>query len=444
MFQPPREGQEGQEGTPPAALPPASERKYRFVDPAAFSKDEKNPVVVVVDRFGGAEFGFPRVDIDGDGAGDIASDKGDLAHGEVIAKFVEALLPEAKIIRVSWPVRHLDADTSDGVAVLEELSRLKKAGYRIDAVNLSMSPPVPLTFDRLSEIVGTEITPENVRDHKLGAFLKLLSWAATDPEKDVIKALAGAAFRVMTAMTQLSDTGVKVYVSAGNNGPNSINLYAFARGVTTVSAVDARGVESEYSCRSSLNERSARGDFNVREVFAGGRVVGLDFTGDGKVDIASEKLSGKGAYRDATIAAFAGKPVSEVVASDRESAAAIEAFKSDATALRIGARPAEVLLNLIPGRDSSFHKKLASPPRLYSVRTLLVGAGKTEAEASRAAEKFGDYLHPSGRMFRKNELGRIVFSYDASPHPGIWEIHGTSFAAPVAMCEDLAKKRARK
>ena len=85
------------------------------------------------------------------------------------------------------------------------------------------------------------------------------------------------------AIEEVSQTGTKVYVSAGNQGSNYFNIYGLAKGTIVVKALDENGIPiSRFS--HLLATASALGSYRMTKIM-GDNGIGFDIDNDGRIDI---------------------------------------------------------------------------------------------------------------------------------------------------------------
>ncbi|MBY0402673.1 MAG: hypothetical protein K2X66_02155, partial [Cyanobacteria bacterium] len=91
---------------------------------------------------------------------------------------------------------------------------------------------------------------------------------------------------ILRSIEALNTRGVQVVLAAGNNSPNTFNLYSLANGVKTVGAVAAPGGPVlDFSGNNALVKDFRPGAFPIRSVSLPNGQPGIDFTGDNKADV---------------------------------------------------------------------------------------------------------------------------------------------------------------
>lgn len=219
--------------------------------------------IAVVDNF------KDKLDIDGDG-------KGDISHGDLCCIFLKQSNPDAKIDR-------LDVSGGgsfgghDSAKLFDKLSQIANKGNNYyDGVSLSQSAEQaygngPLTADNLKNY-KSQINQEVKNDQEYGGIINKLE--------------------------EIAGNGTPVYTSSGNKS-DIFDYYSAAEGVTSVGAEYIEGTNKDKYSVNSLTDKLSNGEFTSYDVITQGgkdtgRVLGLDITGDGKVDVPVSMLSGKG------------------------------------------------------------------------------------------------------------------------------------------------------
>lgn len=156
-------------------------------------------------------------------------------------------------------------------AVIEDIT---KKGVKYDALNLSED--ISLPFATLSTVTGKKITPENISQYKAEIENLILS-----DDSGAMGDLRG----ILQKLDKISSHGVKIYISAGNEGKNNFNLLSLAKNVKSVGALDRWGSKASYSADNSLVNSWACGSSDVKKIKDSKGKIGFDFTGDGSVDV---------------------------------------------------------------------------------------------------------------------------------------------------------------
>lgn len=417
---------------------PTRKEELAFRDPAQERRGApggKN--IVVFDSFN-----EKYIDLDGD-------TKPDVSHGELVSMQILGVLPDANLIRYNTDLAltdyvhhntdffHLDkvpADLTERLTAqgFRQLAKEIKGGLSIDGVNLSQSSDKSIQINILAAATGLKLDHKNIKEHRPAIRDMIKKWATTpDPktltpiQKDLAKS-----WQVIESIEQVTEKNIPVYIAAGNEGQDSLNLYSFAKGTTTVGALTARGGRTQYSANHAMVDKTDQGTFNVVPISQDGRVIGYDLTGDNKADISARSLSGQGNFINPDIAKFAGKKPKDVQISPQD----LEQFKiafQDFLKSKKEGKPTR-FVELLP---KNIHDVLI-PMADYM---MAVGASKENAEI--AKEKKGDFMLFGGEAYRVDSQGKLFYTPDGSNQAAIWQIDGTSFSAPKALATMLKDKK---
>ena len=397
---------------------------FEVIDPSDFPKRSAEPVIVVIDQFK-----KKTVDIDGDQRMFSEESKADISHGEAVVAHLKMALPQAHIVCI-------ESEKTDDRKLLAELLKLKKSGHQIDAINLSRAiAHLTLTPSQWTAMTGVKVTKENLLEIRKEVKAKI-----AELSKIKYSPFAGA-HRTIVGLERLAANGVKVYIGAGNDGPEFISAYNFAEGTFGVRAVDANKIPSEYSAHNQLLNRTARGDFNSVPIRDNGRTLGYDITGDGTLDVRAARTSSKGTFTDPIIERFSGKRISDAVVSGAMRKRILDNHTHRWASVIKKNTPHE-LLKMISQPDD--RKRRVSPLEengIIPLKDMLLHIGYSEQEAEFARKQIGDYFHISGIVFRATKEGTLLHSYDGSNRAGVADVSGTSFATPTALAQDLRGKK---
>lgn len=197
----------------------------------------------------------------------------DISHGRAVKRFIEEGLPQAQIDTFDTK-----SDSSSEVnkqldAVLKDIEN----GKKYDALNLSMG--TVSSFADLSEIMGVQITPDNVAQKKDS----IREWMARQ------KGLKSQ--ETIQKLDEISSKGVSVYVAAGNHGKKIFSLYSLSKDVKTVGSLDGNGCKDSSCANNSLINSWGLGIFNINKTQNKKGQAGFDFTGDGSIDVYENETS---------------------------------------------------------------------------------------------------------------------------------------------------------
>lgn len=217
--------------------------------------------------------------------------KPDVSHRETVAIITRRQCPA---------VQFLDTIPKDG---------------QIDAVNVSVTQPVEM--DELAKLTGLPLTRGNLSSYKNQIEQMLLlpptpTKNSTAQEKeayteaylqkdDKFKSIIGNPdfFDTFRRLEDLSAEKIPVYISAGNEDPNStmsntVNLYNFVKNATVVGALDKNGNKTAYSTDNSLVTRWEKGSFNITQIRdKSGNIMGYNISDGDNVDVPVSQTTGR-------------------------------------------------------------------------------------------------------------------------------------------------------
>ncbi|MEI8388677.1 MAG: S8 family serine peptidase [bacterium] len=291
--------------------------KDKLIKPAiVFSKtadssvfEKKHPNVVVFDIYGDKSIPVDSYDL-----------TPDMTHGEAVGTYIKAQCPSANIIKRGKLTPNTEQETIeklenaktllykgseeekllfgedakkiienpdeimcfDATIALKELAKSVVRGEKIDAVNLSMGESVRI--NNLAKVTGLPLTKENLSQYKN----EIRKWFKNNKLPE-IKSCNDR----MESIEKITSGGIPFYVAAGNEGVNSVNLYSFAKGVTTVGALkEDRKTKTGYTVDNSLVSQWEQGDYPIDEVKdKNGKLIGYDINGDKKSEILAKDTS---------------------------------------------------------------------------------------------------------------------------------------------------------
>jgi hypothetical protein len=388
------------------------------------------PVFAFVDNIGPTSDG--RIDIDGDGTPDIA-------HGVVAAINLKSRMANARVLMVDSEASPAGSQNPQEVTrqgcqgrirAFQQLTERLNRGERLDGVNFSCAT-AGTTLTELGEVIGMDLSPtvmaglrgpqlQRTHEEIRQRLFRLADQADRVPMDDRTYRYAYYG-KVLQSMEAVSRRGVPIYVAAGNEGPNHLNLYSLAQGAISVGAVNARGERTVYTADDSTNPfvtRYAQGDFNIRAIRQNGQVSGYDINGDGRVDVPAHLVSGRGRFVHPTLSQLNGRPLSEVLLRPTELA------HLQSSGLN------EHSIRMVPELD----RRVMTVEQYGQLRGL-------DAQTVQRMKSQGDYTTWDGQWtFRLRQDGRLVYNPDGSALPAdalvVGANRGTSFAAPTRMTSD--------
>lgn len=186
-------------------------------------------------------------------------------HGEIVETIIRNIAPNAKIKRFNIEDKNGGISSQSIISSLKRICNLNKHGQKIDAVNMSFGCELPL--DALSHSDGMLTRSK---------FKNIISDARKDPYfKEQLKEVG-----------HLSKEGTQVFVSAGNDGPEYLNLTSLGKGAHVVGATDSKGDFAYFSETNPAVTEYNQGMFNVSPVKNKyGELQGYDITGSKKPEI---------------------------------------------------------------------------------------------------------------------------------------------------------------
>lgn len=181
-------------------------------------------------------------------------------HGDYVTKKLTAgLKDKIGVLAYNTNSHGINYDGKSPLAhAMEDLldkKRNKSYGDSIKKLNVSLANM--MSFDDFSEHVGKVIDFKNIFEKK-GEILDFLKTSTT------FKTI----YKTIETINKLVDSGVEVFIGAGNDGRKQFNLYALSK-AKIIGAANAKGVIDDYSSESSLVSAYARGTFGVLEHIEG-------------------------------------------------------------------------------------------------------------------------------------------------------------------------------
>lgn len=260
-------------------------KDFQYISKAA--PPRRPSKIAIVDRFSGPE---NFIDLNGDRIPEIA-------HGEVIQKIIKRYLPaeapEDTLVCIDI------GDHGIKAALKEVLHRVETLKEPIDFVNFSQQT-YGTTIEGLRELTGIE----DLNSHTLSAHaasirqrMFRLYWGidpiTTDLERNYCEH-----WDVIEGLENLTALGITVYVAAGNEGPQQVNLFSLASKVITVGAGSPAimpflrsDAPEAYSAVHSLVSIYEQGTFPVTEIRDSRNIpLGLNITGGQTIDIPLESV----------------------------------------------------------------------------------------------------------------------------------------------------------
>lgn len=208
-------------------------------------------------------------------------------HGEVIQNIMSARFSEYGI---KPEIISFDTKASAGIASLEgthaQLEKIINSKEKYDAINLSSGLIIP--YKKLSERLGKEVTPQNLKN-KTADIKKLLLSASQNPEVDIeSRRQYKEELEIIEDLETLTAKGVDVYVAAGNE-PECFNATTMARGVKSVGGFNEYGMPNTKFCTDSQVDVYGQSVYFPEMVKDKTGKIGIDYTGEGDPDFIFSK-----------------------------------------------------------------------------------------------------------------------------------------------------------
>lgn len=227
----------------------------------------------------------------------------DVAHGKVVERFIKEGLPDAQISEFDIKNAELPTALSNINNQLDNVLREIKNGKKFDALNISLSDNS--SFETLSEILGVRLSPWGTAKYRdeLRQIIKKGAQVSLDQNatEEEIKTHNNAVELndIITKIDEISSTGVNVFMSAGNTlrdtpgktFANNLNLFSLAKTYKTVGAKNERGSTADFSNYNDLVNEWEKGVFHFKTMTDKNGEEGIDYTGDGTIDIYKKDLS---------------------------------------------------------------------------------------------------------------------------------------------------------
>lgn len=214
--------------------------------------------------------------------------KPDVAHGEVVKRFIQEGLPQAQIDCFGVKSEEgNDAFLKSANAGLDSIIKKINNGEKYDALNISFSATT--YYSTISEQMGEEITPENIAQKK-DAIKKWMENEKTDQGLIEIK-------EMIKKLDVISSKGVPVYICADQGkhqktkGFQVFNLLTLTDNVKSVGLLNEKGDKSRYATDNSLITDWSQGEFKIQKKTDSDGKTGFDYTGDGTIDVYEEQTT---------------------------------------------------------------------------------------------------------------------------------------------------------
>lgn len=336
-------------------------------------------------------FSTRDVDINGDGTPD-------LSHGDVVVRTARAFNPDIQPVRFDVDIKPTDTVHQGHVKKLLQLHRLCRGivdgDQPVDAVNISVTQEMGLAS--IAGPGGKPIDAQSIVQYRRTLI---------DAMRDLGQL---ARYWTLRLMEGLVESGVPVYVSAGNSGKEHFTVENLAEGVFSVGATNAQGKKATYSGDNALVNRFAQGTFNITRTNDG-----FDLNGDGVSEVLNEEIATPTATSEAE--RFVGRHFSDVMPTE-----------SDLQVVNDGLERGQPFATIPLVRDRLF--QLSTLAQLFEPVPMLDHPREL------------GLVMPSGELisgFTIDRQGKVIYDPDESGRPKtVNHLWGTSFSSPAALGQD--------
>ena len=211
------------------------------------------------------------------------------SHGEIVEAFLGNEVETVGFDMNKYDVRDLEDSWQQFTLTLRELLESVKDGLKVSALNLSSGFSVPIDF--LGQVFGMKLNRFNLGENRESIKEKLFDLpsqskkveekvkkpyfkrkiarqrnvnAASIKEelKEFLKVLSRSKtlIEMIELIEGLKKLGIEIFISAGNNGPNMVNLLGLANDIYLVGSGNSRKAEP-YSCDNDLVNAYELGTF---------------------------------------------------------------------------------------------------------------------------------------------------------------------------------------
>jgi len=269
------------------------------------------PLVAII-----SNFDQKVIDIDGDNIPD-------LSHGDTISRIVKSFYPDIKIQELKIKNNKDGSfNMTEPILRLKELANAIDNEEKIDAVNISLGQEIEI--NTLRECTGLPLDRENLKDYKT----QIRNWLKNPSIPFAPKAILDLQhpgksdrliqeFKVFNqaieAIEQITNKGIPVYISAGNEGSEYFNILALAERSIPIGAQDSKGIKESFSADNSLINRFEQGIYNISPITDKNNLTtNYDLTGDNKPEVFSNEVSGG----ESKVKPYIGKQLNSVLAQE--------------------------------------------------------------------------------------------------------------------------------
>lgn len=202
----------------------------------------------------------------------------DVSHGYVTSNLIEQNLCNANVYKKEMSpslakILSNNKTTFESFATL--FSALSQKNKEFDVINLSCG--IDTKIKNLSKELNLELTAQNLAEKRQEIKQAMNNYKGNFK---IFEMTLDKIAQLINHLDTIASKGTKIYISAGNNGKEYVNLFNLANNTINVGALDSNGEKAIYSSDNSLVNRWENGDVFFKKV-----EDGYDFTGDSIADI---------------------------------------------------------------------------------------------------------------------------------------------------------------
>lgn len=208
-------------------------------------------------------------------------------HGELVQKVLTRGL-EDKIGVLAYDIQNNNniKEALNDILAKKRESHFNKYIKRLNlSMNKSMIDKDEFSYHDLSSIVGFKVNRDNIQQNNK-RILDVLSRSKNDSIKGM--------YDEIVLINKLVDSGIDVYISAGNKGRDNIDFFTLSK-AKIIGATDASGTITDYSSENPFVMAHARGSYGIfkgeREFLPKDPIVNMSQNGLNSVIELESKLS---------------------------------------------------------------------------------------------------------------------------------------------------------
>lgn len=326
---------------------------------------------------------------------------------------------------------------------INQAADLIDKGENVDAVSISISKDVKISL--LADFMNIKFDSANIHKYKEQIREWLLNpkistkvsgimeyqqpGSTTAMTKDFLKVA-----QVIKAIERISNSGknIPVFLSAGNEGEEFLNLFSLAKNVKAIGATDYNGNLADFSADNTLMSDFEQGIFNVSTVYnKNHKLAGYDITGNGRITIPKYMTSGK----KSEVVDYTNNPSASVIANEQDYQEMIEMLNR----VELIKRQKHIDDYTVGVCFDEQKQEFGENKKVFPASLLKTFMPDSTADIEKL-EKEGNFINATATRAFKLKNGKLVYDPDGSGRESIGKIWGTSFAAPFAMAKYIKNK----